>query len=150
MTVHLTKRYRFSASHRLHSAALTDEQNASVYGKCNNPGGHGHNYALHVTVAGPVNPETGMVMDLALLDRIVGEHIIEPLDHSYLNAEAFRDSVPTTENLCAEIFQRLKPILEREVHGGQARLEKILIEETTLNYFECANEGMKHSGEQHD
>lgn len=140
MTVHLTRRYRFSASHRLHSADLTDEQNASIYGKCNNPGGHGHNYVLHVTVAGPVNPDTGMVMDLALLDRIVGEHVTRPFDRAFLNAEAFSDRVPTTENLCAEIFRRLEMVLRSEAARGEARLVKILVEETSLNYFECAND----------
>ncbi|MGH9353162.1 MAG: 6-carboxytetrahydropterin synthase [Terriglobia bacterium] len=138
MIADLTKRYRFSASHRLHSAALTDDENLGVYGKCNNTHGHGHNYALHVTVSGPVEPETGMVLDLAALDRVVGEEVIEPFDRTFLNADldAFRQAVPTTENLCVEIFRRLNARLMKEPSGGAARLKKILLEETSSNYFE--------------
>lgn len=136
MIADLTKRYRFSASHRLHSPVLTEEENWQVYGKCNNPRGHGHNYALHVTVSGPVNPETGMVLDLAALDRIVEGEVVEPFDLAFLNAVAFRETVPTTENVCAEIFRRLHAGLMKSSDRGAARLKKVLLEETSLNYFE--------------
>ncbi|HEV2418909.1 MAG TPA: 6-carboxytetrahydropterin synthase [Terriglobia bacterium] len=136
MRADLTKRYRFSASHRLHSAALTEDENWRIYGKCNNPHGHGHNYALHVTVSGPVDAETGMVLDLAVLDLVVGEEVIEPFDRTFLNVEAFRQTIPTTENLCMEIFRRLNARLMKEPSHGAARLKKVLLEETSLNYFE--------------
>lgn len=136
MRADLTKRYRFSASHRLHSAVLTEDENWRTYGKCNNPHGHGHNYALHVTVSGPVDPETGMVLDLAVLDLVVGEEVIEPFDRTFLNIEAFRQTVPTTENLCMEIFRRLNARLMKEPSHGAARLKKVLLEETSLNCFE--------------
>lgn len=138
MMVDLTRRYHFSASHRLHSESLTGGENLRVYGKCNNPHGHGHNYALHVTVSGPVDPETGIVLDLAALDRVVEEEVIEPFDHTFLNVdlETFRHTVPTTENVCAEIFRRLNARLLKEPSGGAARLKKILLEETSSNYFE--------------
>lgn len=136
MTADLTKRYRFSASHRLHSAALSEEENRRVYGKCNNPRGHGHNYVLHVTVSGPVSPETGMVLDLGALDRVVEDEVIEPFDLAFLNAQAFREAVPTTENVCLEIFRRVNGGLMKSPARGEARLKKILLEETSLNYFE--------------
>jgi 6-pyruvoyltetrahydropterin/6-carboxytetrahydropterin synthase len=138
MMVYLTRRYHFSASHRLHSERLTDDENLRVYGKCNNPHGHGHNYVLHVTVAGPVDPATGMALDLAVLDRVVQEEVIEPFDHAFLNldVESFRHTVPTTENVCAEIFRRIGDGLSQEAKAGQARLKKLLLEETQSNYFE--------------
>ena len=109
MKLHLTRRYRFSASHRLHSAQLGEEENRRIYGKCNNPYGHGHNYVVEVTVSGPVDPATGMIANLGDLDAFVESEVIEPFDHNYLNEEvaAFREHVPTTENLCIEIFDRL-------------------------------------------
>src|SRR5260370_2396380 len=81
MKAYLTKRYWFSASHRLHSESMTDRENQAVYGKCNNPHGHGHNYALEVTVAGPVDPKTGMVCNLADLDDFVNSKILERFGH---------------------------------------------------------------------
>src|SRR5215475_855006 len=108
--IELARRYRFSASHRLHSAQLSEVDNRRVYGKCNNPHGHGHNYTLEVRVSGTIDPATGMIANLADLDAFVNEQIIEPFDHRSLQDEvpAFRDVVPTTENLSIEIFQRLK------------------------------------------
>lgn len=140
--VYLTRRYHFSASHRLHSESLAPEQNLSVYGKCNNPHGHGHNYALHVTIAGPVDPATGMVLDLGLLDRVVKEEVLDPLDHTFLNldVEAFRRRVPTSENVCVEIFNWLNRRLTEELPAGPARLTSVLLEETRSNYFEAVNE----------
>ncbi len=141
MKLHLWRRYRFSASHRLHSAQLGDEENRRVYGKCNNPYGHGHNYVVEVAVSGPVDPATGMIANLAELDAFVEREVIEPFDHKYLNEEIaeFRASIPTAENICIEIFNRLRRF-------PQARLERVRVEETGLNSFEYAGElaGVTH------
>lgn len=136
MRAHLTRRYWFSASHRLHCADMTDEENRAVYGKCNNPHGHGHNYALEVTVAGPVDAKTGMICNLADLDEFVNREIIERFGHENLNTlSEFQGVVPTTENLCVELYN----ILEKGFR--QARIEKIRMEETMLNSFEYAGGG---------
>jgi len=131
MRVELTRRYSFAASHRLHSLQLSDEENLRIYGKCNNPYGHGHNYFIEVTLSGPVEPSTGMIADLGELDQFVAREVIEPFDHTYLNKDvpAFRERVPTTENLCIEIFDRLKAF-------PGARLVRIRLEETGRNSFE--------------
>jgi len=135
--VYLTRRYRFSAAHRLHNDALTAEENARVYGKCNNPYGHGHNYALEVTLAGPINAQTGMVYDLAALDHTVEQEVLERFDHTHLNldVENFRTSVPTTENLCIEIFNLLRDTLNGAGPDG-AHLKRVRLEETSSNSFE--------------
>jgi len=133
MRAHLTRRYWFSASHRLHCDAMTDQENREVYGKCNNPHGHGHNYALEVTVAGPVDRKTGMICNLADLDEFVNREIIERFGHENLNTLfEFQGTVPTTENLCIELYN----ILERGFR--QAQIEKVRMEETMLNSFEYA------------
>jgi 6-pyruvoyltetrahydropterin/6-carboxytetrahydropterin synthase len=133
LRISLTRRYRFSASHRLHSAEFSEEENQRLYGKCSNPHGHGHNYIVEVTVGGPVDPETGMVANLGDLDPFVEREVVEAFDHKYLNEEIaeFSEAVPTTENLCREIYRRLKPF-------PAARLEQVRIEETTNNSFEYA------------
>jgi 6-pyruvoyltetrahydropterin/6-carboxytetrahydropterin synthase len=140
--VYLTRRYRFSAAHRLHSEALSAEENARVYGKCNNPYGHGHNYVLEVTMAGRVDPSTGMVFDLAVLDGMVQQEVLDRFDEVNLNldVENFRTQVPTTENLCLEIFHLLRRKLERGGAQGSARLERVRLEETNSNFFEYAGE----------
>jgi 6-pyruvoyltetrahydropterin/6-carboxytetrahydropterin synthase len=127
----LGRRYHFAASHRLHTAKLSEEENSQVFGKCNNPYGHGHNYTLEVRFSGPVDPATGMIASLADLDRFVNECVIEPFDHHSLQDDvpAFRELVPTTENLCTEVFQRLKLF-------PAAKLEAVRIEETSNNSFE--------------
>jgi len=133
MKAHLTRRYLFSASHRLHSDEMSPEANRETYGKCNNPFGHGHNYATEITVSGPVDEQTGMVCNLADLDGFVQEQILKRYDHQNLNMfQEFAESVPTTENLCISIYQ----ILKRGFH--EAHLEKVRIEETMLNSFEYA------------
>jgi 6-pyruvoyltetrahydropterin/6-carboxytetrahydropterin synthase len=136
--VYLTRRYRFAAAHRLHSDALSEEENHSVYGKCNNPYGHGHNYVLEVTVGGSVDPATGMVMDLGLLDGTVERKVLEHFDHKHLNldVENFRNLVPTTENLCIEIYKLLRTELEASNGAGAARLQRVRLEETNSNFFE--------------
>ncbi len=135
MTIHLTRRYRFAAAHRLHSPRLSEEENWRTYGKCNNPYGHGHNYVVEVTVSGPPDPATGMVAHLGELDRFVERQVLETFDHKYLNQEiaAFRERVPTSENLCIEIYTRLRAF-------PGARLERVRLEETSLNSFEYAGE----------
>jgi 6-pyruvoyltetrahydropterin/6-carboxytetrahydropterin synthase len=140
--VYLTRRYRFSAGHRLHNDAFDDEENRRVYGKCNNPNGHGHNYLLEVTVAGAIDPATGMVFDLVELDGIVAEHVLEKLDHKNLNLdmENFRAQVPTTENLCLEIYKLLQTPLEEAGQGRRVRLDRVRLEETSLNFFEVVAE----------
>jgi len=131
MKAHLTRRYIFSASHRLHSDELSEEQNRATYGKCNNPYGHGHNYALEVTVSGQVNPQTGMVCDLADLDETVRREVLERFDHENLNVrQEFASAVPTTENLSAAIFNILQQ------NFTTAHLEKVRLEETMMNSFE--------------
>ena len=138
MKAHLTRRYLFSASHRLHSPEMSPEENQRVYGKCNNPFGHGHNYALEVTVAGAIDASTGMVCNILDLDNFVDREVLERFGHQNLNeVEAFRGIVPTTENLCREIY--------RVVDGGfrKARLEKVRLEETMMNSFEYSGESQR-------
>jgi 6-pyruvoyltetrahydropterin/6-carboxytetrahydropterin synthase len=143
--VSLTKRYRFSASHRLHNDGLSAEENSRVFGKCNSPYGHGHNYILEVTVRGPVVPSTGMVMDLGLLDRAVAQEVLEPFDHTYLNLDVpnFQGKVPTTENLCIEIYNLLGARLDAA--KGSAVLDNVRLEETSSNSFEYSGDGASNS-----
>ena len=120
-----------SASHRLHAAQLTADENRAAYGKCNNPHGHGHNYYLEVTLSGPVQPETGMLCDLGAVDEIVRREVLGRFDHANLNlAQDFAAEVPTTENLTIQIHR----ILSRS--GLPVHLEGIRIEETANNSFE--------------
>jgi len=134
MRAYLTRRYRFSASHRLHSEAMSEAENRETYGKCNNPHGHGHNYFLEVTVSGPVDETTGMVCNLIDLDGYVQREVLERLDIQNLNAlPEFAQRVPTTENLCAAIYD----ILKRGFN--YAHLEKVRIEETMMNSFEIGS-----------
>jgi len=136
MKAYLTRRYMFSASHRLHSDQMSDAENQATYGKCNNPFGHGHNYMVEVTVSGQVDPQTGMVCNLVDLDGCVHEQILERYDHQNLNLlPEFGAEVPTTENLCISIYE----ILNRSF--TKAHLEKIRIEETMMNSFEYSGPG---------
>lgn len=131
MKAHLTRRYLFSASHRLHSPEMSAEENLATYGKCNNPHGHGHNYALEVTVSGPVDATTGMVCNLVDLDDCVEREVLSRYHLENLNArKEFAVTVPTTENLCIEIFE----ILQRSFPC--AHLERVRLEETMMNSFE--------------
>jgi len=135
LRVAVGRRYRFAASHRLHTARLTEEENARVYGKCANPYGHGHNYVVEVTLTGPVDERMGMVANLAALDEFVDREVLDAFDHKNLNEEVaeFREVVPTTENVCREIFKRVAKFPE-------ARLERVRVEETGANSFECDEE----------
>jgi len=133
MKVYLTRRYLFSASHRLHNPGLSDAVNCETYGKCNHPHGHGHNYSLEVTVSGPISSQTGMVCDLGLLDAAVVREILDRFDHQNLNQlQDFKDIIPTTENLAICVQQILSRV------PLPAHLESIRIEETTNNSFEYA------------
>ena len=140
MKAYLTRRYLFSASHRLHNDEFSTEKNRAIYGKCNNPYGHGHNYHVEVTVSTQVDQRTGMVCNLLDLDRSVQRHILERYDHQNLNTlPEFASQVPTTENLCQQIYD----ILRREF--SYAHLEKVRIEETMMNSFDYAgNAEMLH------
>lgn len=132
MKAYFGRRYMLSASHRLHSAALSAEENRAAYGKCNNPHGHGHNYVVEVLVGGPVDTETGMVADLVRLDAAVREGVLERFDHRNLNDDPlFANRVPTTENLCREIFGLLKDAMPA------GKLEYVRVEETENNFFQC-------------
>jgi 6-pyruvoyltetrahydropterin/6-carboxytetrahydropterin synthase len=126
------RRYMLSASHRLHTDALSDEKNRAAYGKCNNRHGHGHNYTVEVLVGGPVDRETGMVINLAQLDEIVQRKVIDRFDHMNLNSDPFFENlVPTTENLCRTLYQILKGALPA------MELEYVRVEETENNFFQC-------------
>jgi 6-pyruvoyltetrahydropterin/6-carboxytetrahydropterin synthase len=129
------RRYAFSASHRLHTEALSAAENRAAYGKCNNPHGHGHNYVVEVLVSGEVDPETGMVVNMAALDEAVRSRVLERFDHANLNLDPiFANRVPTTENLCRAVFE----LLDGSV--APARLARVRVEETENNFFEYAGE----------
>jgi len=133
--VELGRRYHFAASHRLHSPNLSEKENWRLYGKCNNPYGHGHNYTVEVLVSGKIDPATGMIANLADLDGFVEREVLEPFDHKSLNEDvaSFGATVPTTENLCMEIFRRLKPF-------PNAKIERVRVQETSNNSFEYAGD----------
>jgi 6-pyruvoyltetrahydropterin/6-carboxytetrahydropterin synthase len=134
----VTRRYQLAASHRLHAPGLTEEENCRLYGKCNNPYGHGHNYVVEVSARGPVDPATGRAVDVAALDELVGRQVMARFDHRNLNAEvpAFRDRVPTSENLAREICRGLKEEWRAVFPGEWPKLEKVRIGETARNIFE--------------
>jgi 6-pyruvoyltetrahydropterin/6-carboxytetrahydropterin synthase len=132
---YFTRAYSVSASHRLHSEDLSDEANRAIFGKCNNPHGHGHNYRIEVTVGGPVDADTGMVINMADLDRVIHEIVVERFDHQNLNLDPlfdplFSKRVSTTENLTVAIFELLEGAFAPKA------LEKVRIEETENNFFE--------------
>jgi 6-pyruvoyltetrahydropterin/6-carboxytetrahydropterin synthase len=129
------RRYMLSASHRLHTDALSAEENRVTYGKCNNPHGHGHNYVVEVLVGGEVDSETGMVMNMTALDEAVRRRVMERFDHANLNLDPlFANRVPTTENLCKVVFELLEGSIE------PAELVQVRVEETENNFFEYSGE----------
>jgi 6-pyruvoyltetrahydropterin/6-carboxytetrahydropterin synthase len=135
MKAYLSRRYQFSASHRLHSDTYDEQRNQQVYGKCNNPHGHGHNYTVEVTVAGQVDDSTGMVCNLGDLDGFMRENVISRFDHSNLNLDShFESVVPTTENLCIAIYNLVSAEFKK------AALTRVRIEETANNFFEYSGE----------
>lgn len=132
MKAYFGRRYMLSASHRLHAEALSAEENRAAYGKCNNPHGHGHNYTVEVLVGGAVDAATGMVINLADLDAMMQTNILDRFDHMNLNLDSlFVNQVPTTENLCREVFRIVKDALPAGM------LEYVRVEETENNFFEC-------------
>ncbi|MFZ0743025.1 MAG: 6-carboxytetrahydropterin synthase [Terracidiphilus sp.] len=132
MKAYFGRRYWMSASHRLHTDALSAEENRAAYGKCNNPHGHGHNYVVEVLAGGDVDPETGMVVDMAALDGVVQTIVMERFDHTNLNLDShFVNQVPTTENLCRAVYELLKDALPAGI------LEHVRVEETENNFFQC-------------
>ncbi|MDR3750342.1 MAG: 6-carboxytetrahydropterin synthase [Terracidiphilus sp.] len=134
-TAYFGRRYLLSASHRLHADALTAEENRATYGKCNNPHGHGHNYVVEVMAGGAVDPETGMVVNMAALDEAVRSRVLDRFDHTNLNLDPlFANHVPTTENLSKAIFT----LLDGEL--APARLTQVRVEETENNFFECTGD----------
>jgi len=131
MTAYFGRRYTLSASHRLHAASLTDDQNRAAYGKCNNPHGHGHNYIVEILVGGTVDPETGMVINLVALDEVVRTRVTNRFDHTNLNLDPlFANQVPTTENLCKTVYN----LLNNAIPTGN--LEYVRVEETENNFFQ--------------
>jgi 6-pyruvoyltetrahydropterin/6-carboxytetrahydropterin synthase len=130
-TAFFGRRYMLSASHRLHADSLSEAENRTTYGKCNNPHGHGHNYVVEVLVGGDVDRETGMVVNMATLDETVQTAVMERFDHTNLNFDPlFVNQVPTTENLTKAVFDVLKDALPA------GKLEYVRVEETENNFFE--------------
>ena len=129
--VHLSRRYSFSASHRLYTDHLSFEENEAIFGRCANPNGHGHNYGLTVTVAGPVDVPTGFVMPLDELDAVVRRTVLDAYDHRYpnLDVEEYADLVPTGENIARCVWERL----DAPLHG---LLRRVVVDETRNNRFE--------------
>lgn len=134
MKAYLSRRYRFSASHRLHSEAYDEARNRETYGKCNNPHGHGHNYAVTVTFSGTVDPQTGMVCNLGDLDLFAHERVLQRFDHMNLNVlPCFEKHVSTTENLSMELHRIFAEF-------PLAQLERVHVEETSNNSFDFQEE----------
>jgi 6-pyruvoyltetrahydropterin/6-carboxytetrahydropterin synthase len=144
MTV--TRVYRFSASHRLHSGALSDKENRDVYGRCNNPFGHGHNYRLEVSVKGKIDKSTGRVVDPALLDEAVTELVLNAFEHRNMNREIpdLGGKVPTTEVVAEVIERRLLEGWPEFFPGDEPVLARVRIYETRNNVFEVAFHATKH------
>ena len=135
---HFSRRYRLSASHRLHVPSFSDAENRETFGKCNNLYGHGHNYFVEITVAGPIDPETGFVVALPELDALAQRDLIDRFDHTHLNADPTfsGEFVPSTEHLMMELersFRASVPLLDP---AGRLRLVSIRVEETRKNSFE--------------
>lgn len=131
MKAYLNRRYRFSASHRLDNPAMSESENRACYGKCNNPHGHGHNYIVELTLAGEIDKDTGMVCDLAELDKFMREQLIDPMHESNLNQQRLLDGeIPTTEALSKNIYEYVKKNFRK------ADLQRVRVEETAQNAFE--------------
>jgi 6-pyruvoyltetrahydropterin/6-carboxytetrahydropterin synthase len=132
MKAYLSRRYHFSASHRLHSETYDEARNREIFGKCNNPHGHGHNYTVQVTFSGEVDPVTGMVCNLGDLDSFAKANLIDRFDQTNLNKlDCFRNRVSTTENLSIEVHRIFSDF-------SAARLERVHVEETSNNSFDYA------------
>lgn len=141
--VQFSRRYRIAASHRLHVAAMSEQQNRETFGKCNNPFGHGHNYVLEVTVAGPVAPDTGFVVDMVALDSFVQREIVERFDMKHLNVDPLFAGplVPSTENFVIEVER----ILRQGIEAMDVRLVRVRMEETSNNSFDLLTDAPRPS-----
>lgn len=135
-TVTVTRRLKFNAAHRVHNPALSDEENQALFGKCNNPNWHGHNYTLDVSVHGEIDPRTGYVMDLSKLKDIVEREVVNVVDHRNLNLDVpfMQGVIPTTENMIVAFWRRLEPVVQ------PATLTKLILWETDNNYVEYGGE----------
>jgi len=136
--VSVTRRYHFSASHRLHSPSLSDTENAALFGKCNNPFGHGHNYILSVTVTGEIDERTGLLVSVRKLDALLHDKVLNQFSHCNLNTDVadFTDLIPTTENIAAVIAGRLQKFWAQYLNGRRVHLQRVHILETKKNGFE--------------
>jgi len=132
--IYITRRERFNAAHRLFKAEYNDEKNMEIFGKCSNPNWHGHNYQLFVTVKGEINPETGLLVNLKNLSRIIREKVIEKIDHKNINLEVdfMKGKMASTENLAIGIWYQL----EKDISGLGARLHCVKIYESENNFVE--------------
>ena len=136
--ISLTRRYRFSASHRLHSSELSTAENARLFGKCNNPHGHGHDYVLEVTVSGQAEPTTGLLLPVSSLDRLVNEQVLRLFASRNINRDVsqFASLPATTENVALVIVALLQEHWREYVGATSARLARVHIQETERNGFE--------------
>ena len=134
--VTVTRRLMFNAAHRVHNPALSDEENARLFGKCNNVNWHGHNYTLDVSVRGPIDERTGYVVDLGALKRLVTERVVDQIDHRNFNLDVpfMHGIIPTSENIIVAIWRELEPAI------GAGRLVKLVLWETPNNYVEYSGE----------
>ena len=134
--VTVTRRLLFNAAHRVHNPALSDAENVRLFGKCNNPKWHGHNYTLDVSVRGPIEARTGYVMDLGALKQLVEDRVVGKIDHKNLNLDVdfMRGLIPTSENIIVAIWRELEPAV------APARLTRLVLWETPNNYVEYTGE----------
>ena len=131
-TVTVTRRLRFNAAHRVHNPALSDEENRAIFGKCNNPNWHGHNYVLEVSVSGPIDPVTGYVLDLGRLKQVVNRDVIDQMDHRNLNVDVpfMQGIIPTAENIVVACWRAITPLV------APATLVRLRLMETENNWVE--------------
>ena len=134
--VTVTRRLMFNGAHRVHNPALSDEENVRLFGKCNNPNWHGHNYTLDVSVRGPIDDRTGYVIDLSVLKHIARDAVVDKLDHRNFNLDVdfMQGIIPTSENIIVAIWKQLEPAVK------PGRLVKLVLWETTNNYVEYTGE----------
>ena len=132
--IYITRKFHFSASHRVYNPALSDEENLKKYGKCSNPNGHGHNYVMKVTVAGEVDPEIGYVMDLTELKVLVEKYLVDKVDHKNLNLDVdfMKGVLPSTENIALKFWEQIEPV----INTSSRKLYSIKIQETINNSVE--------------
>lgn len=132
--IYLTRKFHFSASHRIFNPSLSDEENYKLYGKCSNPNGHGHNYILEVTVAGDINSNTGYVVDINVIKKITEKEIIEIVDHKNLNLDVgfMSGIIPTTENILSQFWK----VLVNKINSDKVKLYSLKLYETENNFAE--------------